>query len=170
MKTCNRCGGQFPIDHFHKNKASKDGRLGICRGCVAVRQRAYVEANAESIAAKLKVYHQANRTKLLAQQKAYKEKNRGAFAIRKREKSTGFSVSLFAATLKHQGHCCAICGIAFRNLTKRHQHADHCHATGEPRGVLCLTCNTGLGKFGDNPELLRRAAAYLENPPVKTIL
>jgi len=38
---------------------------------------------------------------------------------------------------------------------------DHDHETGFLRGVLCTRCNTGLGKFGDSPQLLRAAVSYL---------
>lgn len=40
---------------------------------------------------------------------------------------------------------------------------DHDHKTGKVRGLLCDNCNTGLGLFKDSPNLLRRAALYLEN-------
>jgi hypothetical protein len=57
---------------------------------------------------------------------------------------------------------CAICGTAAGVVGRHGQlHIDHCHATGKLRGVLCSECNVGLGKFKDDPALLRRAAEYL---------
>ncbi|MGR3932637.1 endonuclease VII domain-containing protein [Streptomyces sp. BRA346] len=41
-------------------------------------------------------------------------------------------------------------------------HVDHCHETGRVRGVLCFNCNSAIGKLGDDPDTVRRAAAYLE--------
>ncbi len=33
--------------------------------------------------------------------------------------------------------------------------------TSKPRGLLCSTCNSGIGMFDDNPALLELAAEYL---------
>lgn len=52
---------------------------------------------------------------------------------------------------------CHICGVKIET-----PHVDHNHLTGEIRGLLCGNHNRGLGLFGDDPELLRAAAAYLE--------
>lgn len=40
---------------------------------------------------------------------------------------------------------------------------DHSHATGTLRGCLCYRCNTAIGHMRDRPDLLRRAADYLES-------
>ena len=40
---------------------------------------------------------------------------------------------------------------------------DHDHSTLEFRGWLCYSCNTGIGKLGDNVEGLEKALTYLRN-------
>lgn len=59
---------------------------------------------------------------------------------------------------------CAICGRSKPNgggARKVYLFIDHCHKTGEIRGLLCNTCNAGIGYLKDDPELLRRALDYL---------
>lgn len=50
---------------------------------------------------------------------------------------------------------CPIC------LRTRKLVIDHDHETGVVRGLICRTCNTGIGHLMDNPELLLRALDYL---------
>lgn len=54
---------------------------------------------------------------------------------------------------------CAICGAPPREGRKLDR--DHCHRSGEPRGLLCHVCNRTLGNR-ITPDWLRRALAYLE--------
>lgn len=39
---------------------------------------------------------------------------------------------------------------------------DHDHDTNKFRGWLCNTCNVAIGKFNDDPSVLKRAIQYLE--------
>lgn len=55
---------------------------------------------------------------------------------------------------------CEICGTDEPNGVG--WHTDHCHETNEVRGILCHSCNTGIGHLGDNAAGVRRALAYLE--------
>lgn len=59
--------------------------------------------------------------------------------------------------MEDQGGICAICK---EPMTE--PHVDHDHETGCIRGLLCSTCNVGLGSFKDNLDWLEEAAEYLK--------
>ncbi len=61
--------------------------------------------------------------------------------------------------LLEQHAVCAVCRTDAWG--KKGPQVDHDHQTGRVRGVLCGNCNQGLGRFRDDPVLLRRAAGYL---------
>jgi hypothetical protein len=61
--------------------------------------------------------------------------------------------------LDAQNGRCAICNGFNDGKTL---HVDHCHETGKVRKLLCQRCNTGLGKFNDDPVLLHAASSYLK--------
>lgn len=61
-----------------------------------------------------------------------------------------------------QSGCCALCSKHSTELS-RPLCVDHDHETGKVRGLLCSTCNSGLGKLGDNEEGLLKALEYLRN-------
>ena len=56
--------------------------------------------------------------------------------------------------------CCA--KLEREHRTKRSKRIDHDHKTGEFRGILCDSCNKGLGFFYDNIDSLTRAIDYLK--------
>mgnify|MGYP000094078581 FL=1 len=63
--------------------------------------------------------------------------------------------------LEAQDYKCAICGNE-DEVEGRRLAIDHCHSTGDVRGLLCGKCNRGLGLFYDNQELLNKAIQYLK--------
>lgn len=79
-------------------------------------------------------------------------------------KSHNFDVQDYEEMFKAQNSRCAICEKhetrTFKGKTMR-LCLDHDHETGKIRALLCHDCNTGLGKFRDNIDLLTRAAIYL---------
>lgn len=78
----------------------------------------------------------------------------------------GIGLVEFEQMMTKQNGVCAIClkpetrknntGLAITKLS-----VDHCHETGKVRGLLCNSCNIAMGKFYDNPLLLRAALKYL---------
>ena len=53
------------------------------------------------------------------------------------------------------------CPLCEHEYDGSYARLDHCHVTGEIRGWLCDNCNTGLGKFKDDPVIVKRALRYL---------
>jgi len=77
-----------------------------------------------------------------------------------------FGYVAFFKMLEEQGNGCKICGteiIAVATVTNA--AIDHCHSTGKVRGILCRTCNLGLGYFSDDISKLEGAIKYLEEKP-----
>ncbi len=74
-------------------------------------------------------------------------------------KKYGLTEDQFQAILALQDGVCAICN---RHQRYRRLSIDHSHSNGKVRGLLCNFCNRLLGKFGDSPIRLRKAAEYLE--------
>lgn len=56
------------------------------------------------------------------------------------------------------GGRCAICEEPARGSALSW---DHCHKSGELRGLLCNLCNAGIGMLRDDPKILRAAIRYL---------
>lgn len=79
----------------------------------------------------------------------------------------------FLAIKAAQGGVCAVCKNPERRKIVGNEVAelcvDHCHDTGEIRGLLCSTCNSGIGHLGDTEEALERALEYLRAHRRKTI-
>lgn len=64
----------------------------------------------------------------------------------------------FAAMSAAQNGLCACCGEL---PGQKGLQVDHCHTNGNVRGLLCRSCNLGLGSFKDDPSRLRKAIVYL---------
>lgn len=58
--------------------------------------------------------------------------------------------------LSSQGGLCAIC-----RTEPPKPVVDHCHSSGDVRGVLCSNCNTGIGLLKHSPDRLWAAIEYL---------
>ncbi len=85
------------------------------------------------------------------------------YRVRQREscrkttlKKYGLTPEQFDAMIEAQNSLCAICEDQVELVV------DHCHETGDRRDLLCLKCNTGLGMFRDNMDLLNEAIIYLQ--------
>jgi len=137
----------------------------------------YRERNKEKIKEYRKKYYQENKEKISVVTKKYALKNREKLNLiskkwnkehpqRRKElarkswlKQYGLSLEEYNTLLENQNNQCCICG----NVAKENKYlaVDHDHITGRVRGLLCETCNVGLGSLKDSVEILYAAIEYL---------
>lgn len=68
----------------------------------------------------------------------------------------GITLQEFNDLLYFQENKCLMCTTKLTDPV-----VDHCHRTGEVRGILCRRCNLALGQFNDDKKLIKNALDYL---------
>lgn len=174
MKTCTKCGVEKELGEFYKERGCSDGHRGSCKNCVKEYKARYREANKEKTAARAKIYYEANAAKIKTRAKEWGKTNNGRMVTRKMAyyKANRESILAKAKIAAHrrlynlregereemidmQGGCCIMCNTALEVDRPNKVHVDHCHDTGEVRGIMCQDCNHAEGK-------LRRIAKRLD--------
>lgn len=136
-KWCNKCKKNLLHKHFSKCKTEKFNMSVSCRKCNSVEKR------------QRRLNGRPERNK--EQERAHNLKS-----------NYGLTVEEYDVLLEKQGRGCAVCGSLDSKTTRtKYLFVDHCHKTGEIRGLLCHKCNVALGLFEDNIEVLEKATAYL---------
>ena len=145
---------------------AKRGTLppNLCADCkVEIRRRATrCEEHARAHALKMARDRMAMRAKQDPEMHARK---RQQWAMRNHY---GLTVDDARAKFEAQGGRCGVCAKPLRfepgerSGINGRAFLDHDHSTGANRDFLCLSCNVGIGYFGDDPIRLRTAADYIE--------
>jgi len=136
MKVFSKCHIEKPVDQFRPYKLGRGGRYSQCKEC------------------ELR-YKEANRPRVL---QGYRIRNLKRYGLTERDYET---------FLRAQHNVCAICktpeGTPDNQGSGRTKRlaVDHCHITGQYRGLLCNNCNRGLGLFKDSIDVLNGCIAYL---------
>ncbi len=133
-KVCNTCSISHPQEFFVKSNLTKSGYRGICKTCFNAYYAKRRIDKYDKVREYEKKFHRARRLKY-------------AYNITEDQ--------LHEMKVAQDG-CCAICKSPEKLVI------DHCHSTGVVRGLLCNTCNIGLGHFKDEVSRMKSAIAYLE--------
>lgn len=70
----------------------------------------------------------------------------------------GITKEEFVAMVERQEGKCAICG-GKQGMELR---VDHDHSSGEVRELLCAECNSGIGLFKEDVDIMRKAIKYVQ--------
>jgi hypothetical protein len=146
MKKCSRCGLEKSHDEFRLNKARRDGLSTYCSPC----ERDYQKSR----------YHNPEKHKQIKMARNLYLKNRKDSTRKWYLKTTyGITPEDYQALYDKNNGKCYIC----LETKEYYLHVDHNHNTGKIRGLLCNTCNRGIGLLKDNAEIISRAARYMED-------
>jgi len=146
-RICSKCGiiKLLSPKYFYKDKQAKYGLHPSCKECNAdYRKEAYPR----------------NQARILAYSRAYSQTERGKRGHKNRylKRSYGITLEEYESLREIQKDKCSICG---RILTGSRPHLDHNKKNGIVRNILYGDCNTGLGMFGEDINILKQAIQYL---------
>lgn len=155
LKICSSC----KVESIH----SLSGK--ICKNCKSNYDKEYREKNAECRKAHYINYRAKTKDKKAIYDKTYAVENYYKISPRKRNWHLQNKYSItsedYEIMLKEQNNCCAICNNPDPGRNHNIFMVDHNHETGKVRGLLCFSCNVGLGLFKDDPNIINSAILYL---------
>lgn len=161
MKKCSKCKEVKEELNFCTNKRRADNLSIYCKSCERFRRKEWKDNNKEHIKNYNKIYMENNPDYYKEYAKEYRKThldNYKEYGLRQR---FGINLEIYNEMFQLQNGCCAICG-KHQSEFKSALAVDHDHKTGKIRGLLCINCNTGLGRFYDSSDLLRTAIDYLK--------
>lgn len=118
--------------------------------------RAWYEANRQTILAKQKAVREANPVIFQERIKKYRSSDKYKETYWKYwlKKNYGMTPAQYDQLFENQGKKCACCGEINPN-SPRPWHLDHNHVTGIIRGILCFRCNQLIGMLGDSSDKIK---------------
>jgi Autographiviridae endonuclease VII len=163
-KKCRICGIDKPVSDYYRAAGMADGYRSECRLCnLELRARRYREEPVfrQRDLQRVRRWRLENPERYADLQRrtkaspGYKRTLRASHQKRK----YGLTLDDYQTMLAAQAGGCAICGAP--PSEGQSLHVDHDHDTGAVRGLLCFTCNAGIGMFDHDIDLLSAAVAYL---------
>lgn len=158
-KKCVGCGKRRPHIEFYAHRSTKDGRAGYCRVCALEYQVKWRTINW------LKAQEYNRRRPMDVARKRASTKAQALWRYRR----YGLDAALYDELLSAQANKCAICGEPGETWEHRNLQVDHDHEANIVRGLLCASCNWGLGNFKDRTQFLSAAIEYLRSPPAQSL-
>ncbi|MDO0916207.1 endonuclease VII domain-containing protein [Streptomyces sp. DT2A-34] len=181
MKRCVRCGESKPRAAFGSKRTNLAGLQHRCRDCAAESDRKRQQAMGRTVPVRGSVPEGYKHCQGCGESKPHSDWHRKASApdglasrcraCRAVENHADHLRREYGMTAAERDQMVAVQrGLCVICLKAPAVHVDHCHKTGRVRGVLCFNCNSGLGLLRDDPDVINRAADYLEGNAWKPTL
>lgn len=126
----------------------------------AAAAKRWKQENLEKSRAISRAWSERNKERHRKNSREWNRKNPDKVRDRLLKSAFGISLSKYKEILLSQNEACAICEQPQSTL-KKNLAVDHCHSTGIIRGLLCTSCNLGIGQLQESTEILSKALAYL---------
>lgn len=160
-----QCSIKTGCGEFKETSEFTKGRT-TCKTCRGIERQLYLK--------KINPLHKSIGERKLEREANPKQRKQHPYTKEKRRElglkyRYGITEEDYKKILAYQKNSCGICGITEEDFIKRTSHnkkptslfIDHCHDTGSVRGILCDSCNRGLGLLGDSTSNIEKALAYL---------
>ena len=150
LRVCRICGltaeSDKELELFAKKTNSKYNRANICKQCQSKEAMRYATKDIDKKRKSCRDWHRKHKEKMKSKRLKY---------------YYGITLEEYNEMYTKQNGCCKICN-KHRDSFSKDLAVDHCHTTGEIRGLLCANCNTALGLFYDDLDVLEKALEYLK--------
>jgi len=147
-KVCSKCKQKKPLSEFWRDNARPDGRKSQCKKCSSTYQKL------PKALWKRRIYS-----------RAHYAKHKNLRRCRDNAHAHGMTVEEYDSFFAKRNYQCEVCGMTQEEsykLLNQTLSIDHCHETGENKGLLCNLCNPASGMLKDDPDLAFRLWRYLE--------
>lgn len=180
-KKCSICTKDKEVEQFSPSKSGKFGCHSVCKKCRTEYEKGRRNGNFKSLLAQRRLnfasvgYKICSNCGLEKQFNDFYKDRRMCSGYRSqcrscistdhstrwnpdlfRLKTYGLSAEDFTRLLKEQNGRCGICSGPLKDKL----NVDHCHTSGQVRGLLCTQCNLLLGLL-ERPNYLANVLVYL---------
>lgn len=149
-KECNKCKKVKVSSEFNKHKTTIDKLCSWCTSCHRAASKEWAEKNKKVVKKRSDKWY-----------KKFKIRHKNNTLLRK----YGITVEQYNEMLVKQNGKCKICDNAQLSGNQWGRYnlvVDHCHKTNIVRGLLCSSCNRGIGLMKESINSFKNAIIYLE--------
>lgn len=156
--------GKFKCESCNADVSRKGVKL--CRNCYYEKERpsrGNKDLQAQQRKEYKQQYFQKNKEKIIQKRKDNPINSDKQFLYFIKSKYS-LSELEYKKMLEERNYCCDICGLRQIENPKNKDKLciDHCHTTKKIRGLLCRNCNSAIGYFKDNVEIIKKSIKYLK--------